>query len=148
MALKTYCASAHRKKDLQVEVKARDFSIIVDEPENSGGTNTGMNPVEMLLCSIGACQTITAVIFADFYGITLEDIQVEIPGEMDSDGFFGNDPSIRPGFQKLHSVFHIKSTAPKMQIVQLLKMVEKSCPVGDSISHGVVLDEPELDLIS
>ena len=58
---------------------------------------------------------------------------------------FGNDPSIRPGFQKLHSVFHIKSTAPKMQIVQLLKMVEKSCPVGDSISHGVVLDEPELD---
>ena len=35
-----------------------------------------------------------------------------------------------------------------MQIVQLLKMVEKSCPVGDSISHGVVLDEPELDLIS
>ena len=72
MALKTYCASAHRKKDLQVEVKARDFSIIVDEPENSGGTNTGMNPVEMLLCSIGACQTITAVIFADFYGITLE----------------------------------------------------------------------------
>ena len=87
MALKTYCASAHRKKDLQVEVKARDFSIIVDEPENSGGTNTGMNPVEMLLCSIGACQTITAVIFADFYGITLEDIQVEVTGEMDSDGF-------------------------------------------------------------
>ena len=82
MALKTYCASAHRKKDLQVEVKARDFSIIVDEPENSGGTNTGMNPVEMLLCSIGACQTITAVIFADFYGITLEDIQVEVTGEM------------------------------------------------------------------
>ena len=56
MALKTYCASAHRKKDLQVEVKARDFSIIVDEPENSGGTNTGMNPVEILLCSIGACH--------------------------------------------------------------------------------------------
>ena len=109
MALKTYCASAHRKKDLQVEVKARDFSIIVDEPENSGGTNTGMNPVEMLLCSIGACQTITAVIFADFYGITLEDIQVEVTGEMDSDGFFGNDPSIRPGFQKLHSVFILRA---------------------------------------
>ncbi|MCI8576296.1 MAG: OsmC family protein [Lachnospiraceae bacterium] len=146
MALKTYHAAADRRENLQVEVKARNFSLIVDEPEQSGGNNQGMNPVEMLLGSIAACQTITAAIYADFYGITLEELRVEVEGDMDSDGFSGADPAVRPGFQKIRSTFHIKSSAPRIQLVQLLKMVEKQCPVGDSIGHGVSFDEPVLDL--
>ena len=72
-----------------------------------------MNPVELLLSSIASCQTITALIFADFYGIKIDDIQVEVEGSLDPDGFSGMDPTVRPGFQNIRSTFHIKSSAPK-----------------------------------
>ena len=42
---------------MQVSVGTRGFEITFDEPES---TNTGMNPVEILLASFGACQAITA----------------------------------------------------------------------------------------
>lgn len=145
MALNTYHVEAARKNNLQLEVRARDFQITVDEPEASGGDNTGMNPVELLLSSIASCQTITALIFADFYGIKIDDIRVEVEGSLDPDGFSGMDPTVRPGFQNIRSTFHIKSSAPKVQLQQLLKMVEKQCPVGDSVSNGVTLEAPVLE---
>lgn len=42
---------------MQVAAGTRGFEITFDEP---GSTNTGMNPVEILLASFGACQSITA----------------------------------------------------------------------------------------
>jgi len=144
MALKTYRATADHKENLQVHVGVRDFSLVIDEPEENGGDNKGMNPVEMLLGSVAACQTITAMIYADFYGIQIDGISVEVEGDMDSDGFSGADPSMRPGFQRIRSVFHVKSNAPKMQLMQLIKMVERRCPVGDSVGHGVEFAPAEL----
>lgn len=42
---------------MQVSAGTRGFEITFDEPNS---TNTGMNPVEILLTSFGACQAITA----------------------------------------------------------------------------------------
>ena len=42
---------------MQVSAGTRGFEITFDEP---GSTNTGMNPVEILLTSFGAFQAITA----------------------------------------------------------------------------------------
>ena len=39
---------------MQVAAGARGFEITFDEPNS---TNTGMNPVEILLASFGACQS-------------------------------------------------------------------------------------------
>ena len=123
MELHNYHVEATRTQNLQLDVKARNFTVHVDEPETSGGENTGMNPTELLLSSIAACQTLTAVIFADFYGIKIDDIHVDVDGSLDPDGFSGMDPTVRPGFQTIHSTFRIKSSAPKVQLQQLLKMV-------------------------
>lgn len=57
-------ATAHLQDGVQVKVKSRNFEITVDEPNNLGGTDTGMNPVEMVLGALGACQAIVARVFA------------------------------------------------------------------------------------
>lgn len=144
MGIKTYTASAEKIEGLKIKATARDFSVIIDEPEEQGGTNAGMNPIELALCSISSCQVITASIFADFYGIPLEEIKVEVVGEMDSEGF-GN-PEIRSGIQNMHFKFIIKSKAPRFQIEELIKAVEKECPVGDSFKNGVKFSTPEIIL--
>ncbi len=47
---------------MQVAAGTRGFEITFDEPNS---TNTGMNPVEILLTSFGACTAITAQALAD-----------------------------------------------------------------------------------
>lgn len=146
MALNTYHVVARRLSGMQVEASARNFTIRLDEPEASGGSDSGMNPVELLLCSIASCQTITTVVYADFYGIPLEHVWVELEGDIDSDGFSGLNPDVRPGLQVIRPRIHIKSAAPAVQVRQLVKLVEQMCPVGDSVGRGVSLLSPELEL--
>ena len=55
---KTYKVSGKKVGDLGVEITARGHKVKIDEPIEGGGEDTGMNPVEMLLGSIAACQTI------------------------------------------------------------------------------------------
>ena len=120
--------------------------MIMDEPREQGGTNEGMNPIELSLCSLCGCQTITAAIFSEFYGIPVEGIRVEAEGTIDPDGFGGVNPDVRPGLQKVRFQFTFKSKAPKVQIEELVKAVERMCPVGDSFRNGIELEAPEIIL--
>ena len=44
------CQSSSRLVDgFECEVQSRGFSMIIDEPEMSGGTDKGQNPVEVVL---------------------------------------------------------------------------------------------------
>ena len=70
---KTYKVSAKRVSDVEVDVEARGHKIKIDEPVAQGGTDKGMNPVEMLLGSVAACQTITASIYAESMGIKIDE---------------------------------------------------------------------------
>lgn len=142
---KTYKAVARRTGDLAVEVQARDHRITVDEPAASGGTDTGMNPVELLLSSIGACQTISLAIYAEQLQIPVDELWVEVEGDMDSAGFMGYD-GYRPGYSEIRCHVHVKSSAPHSELQMLVDLVETRCPVEDSVGHGVRFAKTKLTL--
>ncbi|MDD4569611.1 MAG: OsmC family protein [Tepidanaerobacteraceae bacterium] len=144
--IKTYSATAKKIGELSVETEARGFKIIVDEPVEKGGTNKGMNPVELLLCSLGACQTMAVSIFAEQLKINIEEIWMEIEGDLDSYGFMGYG-NARSGYQNIRYHMHIKSDAPEEKINELIELVEKRCPVADSIKNGVKLDKPKITIV-
>lgn len=139
MAIKTHKAELKWCGGLAVDASARGLTVRIDEPEAQGGTNSGMNPVEMMLCSLGGCEMLSFCVFAKFYGVKIDDISLEIEGDIDGDGFSGVNPAVRPGFQVIRFHYHIKSSAPEAQINQVMKMAQKRCMVGDSISAGVPL---------
>ncbi len=50
----TYKATSRKLPGgLAVESESRGFKIIIDEPKSVGGTDTGMSPVEAVLCALG-----------------------------------------------------------------------------------------------
>lgn len=61
-------------------VQAGDHEIIVDEPESSGGTDTGPQPTDLLLASIASCFTLAMAYAADKCGIELQDLSVRAVG--------------------------------------------------------------------
>ena len=63
------------------------FTVLMDEPETLRGTDTGMNPVEMLLCCLGACQCIVARLFARARKFDFQDLRIEREGNVDTVGF-------------------------------------------------------------
>lgn len=141
---KTYFKStAHLQEGVQVIAKSRDFQITIDEPENLGGTNTGMNPVELLLGALGACQAIVARVYAKKFNIEFSDFWVEVTGEMDTDGFLQKS-DVRPGYSKITYDIHIQTDAPRDKVEEFVAFIEKTCPVGDTIANAAELELNEI----
>lgn len=136
--LTTFKATAKKLPEgLQVETKARGFKIIMDEPEDLGGTNAAMNPVEGLLCALGACQTIVASAFAKANNFIFDEFYVELEGDLDPDGFLGISDNVRKGFQEIRFVMHFKTNESQEKTEAFADFIEKTCPVGDCIANGV-----------
>ena len=121
---------------LQVKAGCRGFEIVFDEPEEAGGTNAGMNPVEGLLCAFGACQSIATLIFSRAQGIDLQGVQMEIEGDLDPDGFMGLDPNVRNGLQEIRFKVHLKCDDEE-KARALARLAEERCPVGDCLKNPV-----------
>lgn len=135
-AVQTFKATAHLQDGVKVKTTSRQFELIIDEPQSLGGTDTGMNPVEALLASLGACQSIVARVYAPKFGIKLDDFRVEVEGDIDLDGFF-NKSDVRPGYSSIRYTFHIKTDSPKEKVEEFVRFLESKCPVGDTIANPV-----------
>ncbi|TFJ92109.1 OsmC family protein [Lentibacillus salicampi] len=149
MALETFKATAQLGENLQVETRSRGHKVIVDEPEELGGTDTGENPVELLLSALGACQSIAARTYADKFGVNIEDLRIELEGDIDLDGFL-DKADVRPGFSDIRYKLHLKTDAPEDKVKQFTEFVEQHCPVGDTVANtvnlvsaGVVIENSE-----
>ena len=112
MADTTFSASVERVEGLQMRATVRGMEVTYDEPPELGGTNTGMNPVEGILASLGACQCIVASAFAQAKGIRLGGIRVEVDGVLDPDGFLGRNPDAKVGFSSISTLPHRRRQHP------------------------------------
>ena len=140
MAKETFKTISRSVNGLVVESTARNFKIIMDEPEGLGGTDTGMNPVEALLCALGSCQVIVARAFAGANGIDINDFWVELEGDLDPDGFLKGVPGVRNGFSAIRTTMHIKTDAPAEKVKAFAKFIESRCPVGDTLVAGTTIN--------
>ena len=99
MAKMTFNAEMRWTGDsLYCEGGTRGFTVAVDEPKELGGTDKAMNPVELLLSSLGGCMCICAAAFARSCKVDLKGFHVELEGDLDHDGFLGKDPNVRIGY--------------------------------------------------
>ncbi len=137
-AIQTFKATAHLQDGVKVKARSRQFELTIDEPKSLGGTDTGMNPVEALLASLGACQSIVARVYAPKFGVKLDDFQVEVEGDLDLDGFF-NRSEVRPGYSEIRYTFRVKTDSPKDKVEEFVRFLESKCPVGDTIANPVSL---------
>lgn len=122
------------------EISIRHHAMVIDEPQSLGGTDSGPNPVEVLLASLGSCQEITYRAFATVMDIPLTKISTRVEGDIDFRGFFGVDESVRAGYEKIRIVVDIESTASDAQLAALKQAVDAHCPVLDMLQNNVPVE--------
>ena len=130
-----YAKTVKTPEGLSVTTSVRDFELVCDEPVESGGTNTGMNPVEALLSALGGCMTIAAFYLAPSKGIELEYFGVDLEGDVDPDGFMGLSPDVRCGMSEVRITPHIKCNASDEEARAFVEFVKSRCPVSDNIAN-------------
>ncbi|TDJ62969.1 MAG: OsmC family peroxiredoxin [Proteobacteria bacterium] len=126
------------------EVTIREHSLTIDEPTSIGGTDLGPSPVEVILAALGSCQEITYRAFAAAMGIELDNVAVELEGDIDFRGFFAVDETVRAGFGNIRAIVKIESRASAADLERLREAVNSHCPVLDILSNPVPV---KLDLI-
>lgn len=135
METHVFRATATLQQQTLVEAATERHKVIVDEPESLGGTDLAMNPVELVLSALGACQAIVAQLFARTQGVRYEKLQVEVEGDLNVGGMAGN-PGMRPGFREVRYTVHITTDEPQHKIDEFLALVAQRCPVGDIIANA------------
>lgn len=119
--------------------------ILIDEPPALGGTDKGPNPVEYILAALGGCINVLVVSFAEQFEVEVKDVNVELEGDLDPDGFLGINPNVRVGYEEIRYTIHLDSPSPQEKIAALIAHVEKVCPVKDTLTGTRVVNAQKVN---
>ncbi len=117
------------------EGKARQFTIMVDEPENFGGIDSAPTPVEYILAGYAGCLNVVVNMIAKEMGISIKSLEINITGDINPEKLLGISDKERAGFKSLNIQLNIKSDASKQVIQELVNKVKERCPVNDNLAN-------------
>ena len=121
---------------MRMKIKSGKFEMIIDEPEEMGGTNLGPSPIQVLLMSLAGCINITGHQVANQRGMKLNGMKIKIDGDMNACTFIGCSYEERAGFQTIDlKVTPDFENATQEEIEGWLKETEERCPVTDNIKN-------------
>ena len=94
---------------------------------------------DLLLASLSACQEFTLRLVAAAMGIKLENVEVNIEGDLDFHGTMGIDPETPVGFQQIRTSVRFDADAPPDRLQRLAERAERYCVVGATLREGTSL---------
>ena len=119
----------------QFVAKARHFKLVVDEPEELGGTDEAANPVEYILAGRAGCINVVGHLVAKELGFVISKLNIDISGEINPDKLLGISTHERAGFQSIQINLNPETEADIVTLSQWLKIVEDRCPVKDNLRN-------------
>lgn len=126
---------ATSENETKTLVKARNFSLIVDEPPALGGGDEGANPVEYLLAAYAGCINVVGHLIAKEMNFKLRNLKIDISGNLNPEKFMGKSDTERTGYKHIELKVKPDADAPADTLNEWLKQVCERCPVSDNIKH-------------
>lgn len=115
--------------------KTRHFQLIIDEPEDLGGSDENANPVEYILAGLAGCLNVVGHIVAKELNFTIDKLKIEITGNLNPSKLFGDSESERAGFKKIELTLIPVTDASIETLVKWVKIVQDRCPVKDNLTN-------------
>ena len=119
----------------QTHRRSRPFVYDEDEPPVLLGEDHGANAGEYALVALSSCLTTTLIYHAAAQGISIDEVETTLSGDVDLRGFLGLDENVRNGYEIIKVDFRVKSNAPREKIKELVELAQKRSPVFDMLSH-------------
>ncbi len=132
MPITTIKVDTSMKQGFKTDVNC-SHAFLIDQPEGAGGTNTGPNPLEVFLSSLGGCICAIGRIISNQQRLKVKAINVVVEGDIDKDYLLGITNEGRAGFTAIRSYVDIDADMTDEAKEQLIKDIAKRCPVADNM---------------
>ena len=119
-----------------VEARAGEHVVVIDQPAGLG-EDRAPNPAEYGLVALAACQAQTYRFWAEKLGIALDDVTVEVRGEVDVRRLFGVDGGRRAGFARVEVAVYVRGPADPGRYAALREAADAHCPLLDTFAREV-----------
>ena len=112
------------------DLEMRRHHVTADEPEETGGDDTGPSPQELLAASLASCTAITIEMYAKRKGWQIGDVAVDVDYE----------PAQRGSPTKFDMKVKLPKELPEEQRERLMQIAAK-CPVHRTLEGEVMFEE-------
>lgn len=112
----------------RIEARARHHTVVIDEPEIRGGSDSAATPLETMLASYLACLNVIAHLVADEMGIEIDALSMSLDAAFDTAGVGTTTPTTLP-FPEIVLTMNVTTGASDEALARLRADLEKRCPV-------------------
>jgi putative redox protein len=112
------------------DVEIRDHHLTADEPEDTGGEDSGPSPEELLAASLASCTAVTIEMYARRKGWDIGEVEVNVEYE----------PAQRGSPTRFSLAVSLPKELPEDQRERLMQIGAK-CPVHRTLEGEVMFDE-------
>lgn len=123
-----------------IEVKAREHTIYVDQPETSGGSNKGATPLEYLFASLASCIITIGLIVSRQRQLKIRGLSVDVEGDIDYDVLMGKSKEPRAGFYRIKATVKVDGDLTQQEKEEFIKEVESRCPIADNLLNPTPIE--------
>jgi uncharacterized OsmC-like protein len=104
------------------------------------GGDDDLNPMQMFLASLAACDVDLVAMHASFLGLKIESLSIEATGHFNVRSYLGLEGAPGSGYDRISYVVRLSAPgATPEQITYLRERCERSSPVGASIAAAIPL---------
>lgn len=117
--------------------RQKEFILEGDEPPVLLGENHAPNAVESVLHALTSCLSVGFIYNAAARAIKVDELEMNVEGDLDLNAFLGISDKKRPGYNNLELSYTVKADASEEEIKDLCNYVQNTSPVMDIIKNPV-----------
>jgi uncharacterized OsmC-like protein len=128
--------TVHSVGKLRQQIDAGAHTLYADEPVGVGGDDAGLNPYELLLAALGACTSMTMLMYARRKLWPLEDVAVRLSHRRDYARDCEECDQKPVQIDVIERRITLVGTLDAAQRARLLEIAEK-CPVHRTLTRTI-----------
>ncbi len=132
----TFSVVGYSESATRVSVKARDFTLIVDEPPALGGQDHGPNPVEYELSALVGCINVMGHIIAREMKFKINSLEIKASGQLNPDRLLGKKTADRSGYKSIEVALLVDADTDADTLDLWMERIESRCPVSDNLANS------------
>ena len=118
------------------------ITVHLDSSPDSGGTNQGMRPMQMLLAAMGGCSAIDIILILNKQRQVLKDLKITVTGEREKNAI----PSL---FKTVHAHYRFFGDLDKDKVEKAISLsIEKYCSVSQTLEKAGATITYSFEIIS
>jgi len=127
------------EEGFRTAITVRGFELVADEPAAAGGNDSGPTPYELLLGALGACASMTLVMYAKRKGWPLNEVVIRLREARSHAADCEHCETEAVGIRRIERQVELHGPLAEEQRQRLLQIADR-CPIKQTLERGLVIE--------